>query len=780
MDLAIVDGKVADMAKVEDALTRRDGSDPQGSTLIQAYKTLLRLPPGNRTLECAFRYHQAARHLRDGRLLDAIRDYKHLLELDPDEPSVYLDLAELYLKSGTAKEAAVVLRALGALYRKEGMEQAAQEVETRARALEGNENGAAPPAGVQAPAVVAEEGPPSISTGEVQAEAGMEDTTPDAADQGGTGLPARLSQAPPRPKRPAERPPTRPGGPVLGKREPLGRILLRMGLVTEEQLEQALAIHERTREKLGRILVSMGAITEQDLAKAIGIQWNYPYVALSSAGVDPEVARMVPHHLCIRHKVLPYARNGDKLLVALVDPLNLLALDDVRLITGLDVEPRITTEEELLQAIHKHHQLGSLLEQTAHVEVGPEAPVEEEISLDRLRQMVDEAPVVKLVNLILDQAIREGASDIHIEPYRHGIHVRYRIDGVLHDVLSPPKNLKAALVSRIKIMANLDIAERRRPQDGRIHLRVDGREIDLRVSTLPTMFGEKVVMRILDQSSALIQLGQLGMASEVQETWERLATKPYGMLLITGPTGSGKTTTLYATLTKINTLEKNIITIEDPVEYQLPRINQVQVNPKAGLTFATALRSILRQDPDIIMVGEIRDRETAELAVQAALTGHLVFSTLHTNDAASAFTRLLDMGIEPYLVASSVIGVMAQRLARKICSRCKEPYRAPGEAVRRLSEDRVEGEEEEVVLYRGAGCEACRHTGYKGRVGVFELLVVSDRIRSMILARAPSTEIREAARSEGMRTMREDGLQKVLGGISTVEEILRVVYSTEG
>jgi type IV pilus assembly protein PilB len=309
---------------------------------------------------------------------------------------------------------------------------------------------------------------------------------------------------------------------------------------------------------------------------------------------------------------------------------------------------------------------------------------------------------------------------------------------------------------------------------------VDGREIDLRVSTLPTMFGEKVVMRILDQSSALIQLGQLGMASEVQETWERLATKPYGMLLITGPTGSGKTTTLYATLTKINTLEKNIITIEDPVEYQLPRINQVQVNPKAGLTFATALRSILRQDPDIIMVGEIRDRETAELAVQAALTGHLVFSTLHTNDAASAFTRLLDMGIEPYLVASSVIGVMAQRLARKICSRCKEPYRAPGEAVRRLSEDRVEGEEEEVVLYRGAGCEACRHTGYKGRVGVFELLVVSDRIRSMILARAPSTEIREAARSEGMRTMREDGLQKVLGGISTVEEILRVVYSTEG
>ncbi|MDW8152994.1 MAG: type II secretion system ATPase GspE [Armatimonadota bacterium] len=767
------------MAKVEDALTRRDGPEAWESPTIQTYKTLLRLPPGNRTLECAFQYHQATRHLRNGRLLDAIRDYKHLLELDPQDPSVYLELAELYLKTGTTREAAGVLRALGALYRREGMEQAAQEVETRALALEGNGNGVVPRASGLASAMEPAEGPAPAFTPEAQA-VRAEDTAPSpaSAEELETALPARLSATPPSPTRPADRPPTRPGGPALGKREPLGRILLRMGLVTEEQLEQALAIHERTREKLGRILISMGAITEQDLAKAIGIQWNYPYVALSSAGIDPEVARMVPHHLCIRHKVLPYARNGDKLLVALVDPLNLLALDDVRLITGLDVEPRITTEEELLQAIHKHHQLGSLLEQTAHVEVGPEAPVEEEISLDRLRQMVDEAPVVKLVNLILDQAIREGASDIHIEPYRHGIHVRYRIDGVLHDVLSPPKNLKAALVSRIKIMANLDIAERRRPQDGRIHLRVDGREIDLRVSTLPTMFGEKVVMRILDQSSTLIQLGQLGMASDVQETWERLATKPYGMLLITGPTGSGKTTTLYATLTKINTLEKNIVTIEDPVEYQLPRINQVQVNPKAGLTFATALRSILRQDPDIIMVGEIRDRETAELAVQAALTGHLVFSTLHTNDAASAFTRLLDMGIEPYLVASSVIGVMAQRLARKICSRCKEAYRAPGEAIRRLSEDLAEVEEE-VVLYRGAGCEACRHTGYKGRVGVFELLVVSDRIRSLVLTRAPSTEVREAARAEGMRAMREDGLQKVLEGLSTVEEILRVVYSTE-
>ncbi len=748
----------------------RDGRDPEDSA-IQTYKTLLRVPQDNRTLECAWRYHQAMRHLRDGRVADAIRDYKRLLDLDPDEPFVYLDLAELYRQSGTPKEAAAVLRALVAVYHRAGMPEAASEVEARALSLERRLDGAAR---ASEDAQIPEAQPRPASPPEEPAQAA---DSPDAETER-AAPPAPLPRPGIESVRPQDRPPARPGGPTLLRREPLGRILLQMGVITEEQLERALEIHERTREKLGRILVSMGAITEQDLAKAIGIQWNYPYVSLASAEVDPEVVRMVPHHLCMRHKVLPYARNGSKLLVAIVDPLNLLALDDVRLITGLDVEPRITTEEELLQALQKYHQLGALLEQTAHVEVGPEVPTEEEVSLDRLRQMVDEAPVVKLVNLILDQAIREGASDVHIEPHRHGIHVRYRIDGILHDILSPPKNLKAALVSRIKIMANLDIAERRRPQDGRIHLRVDGREIDLRVSTLPTLFGEKVVMRILDQSSALIQLGQLGMASGVQETWERLASKPYGMLLITGPTGSGKTTTLYATLTKINTLEKNIVTIEDPVEYQLPRINQVQVNPKVGLTFATALRSILRQDPDIIMVGEIRDQETAELAVQAALTGHLVFSTLHTNDAASAFTRLLDMGIEPYLVASSVIGVMAQRLARKICPRCKEPYQAPREALRRLSED-LEEVDKEVVLFRGAGCEACRQTGYKGRIGIFELLVVTDRIRSLVLARAPATEIREAARSEGMRTMREDGLEKVLEGLSTVEEVLRVVYSTE-
>ncbi|MDR7489743.1 MAG: GspE/PulE family protein, partial [Armatimonadota bacterium] len=397
---------------------------------------------------------------------------------------------------------------------------------------------------------------------------------------------------------------------------------------------------------------------------------------------------------------------------------------------------------------------------------------EEDVSVEQLKALVEDAPVVRLVNMIIEDAVRERASDIHIEPQRSGLLVRYRIDGVLHDVMKPPLNLKSPLISRVKIMADMDIAERRKPQDGRIHLRTAGRAIDLRVSTLPTVYGEKVVMRILDQSTPLIGLSHLGFHSETLSQWEAAVNKPYGMILVTGPTGSGKSTTLYGTLNTLNTLEKNIVTVEDPVEYQLPRINQVQVNPKAGLTFATGLRSILRQDPDIIMVGEIRDRETAEIAVQAALTGHLVLSTLHTNDAASAVSRLVDMGIEPFLVSSSVIAILAQRLARQICSDCKTGYSPPPDALKRLGLDTAEG----VTLYRGAGCEACRHTGYKGRIGVFELLVVTDSLRELIVRRAPAAELKAQAVREGMRTLRDDGLEKVLSGVSTIDEILRVVY----
>ncbi len=788
---------------------------------LREYKASLGIPASNQTLECAWRYHQAIRHAHAGRLQEAIAEYKKLIELAPEEPVHYLDLADLYQSGGFMKEAAVVLLALGEVYERLGLPQEAASVLERAEALEARADGYAkrahgpdvsPSAGAAQPEAtpepaegqhaqaspVAGEGPEpeaphappeaaaargqlaqaepeatELSSAEVPGRQAVEPAAP--ASAGALPVPDPAASAPPAPPS-GPRAAARPGAPTLVRREALGGILVRMGLLNEAQLQQALEIQARTGERLGRILVRMGLISEEDLAKAIGVQWGYPYVSLSSTPVDPEVVRLVPQHIASRHKVLAFGRNGDRLLVALVDPLNLLALDDVRLVTGMDVEARITTEDELMQAVNKYYHVGSIFEQALVTE--EEAAAEEEVSIDRLREMVDEAPVVKLVNVILDQAIREGASDIHIEPHRHGLHVRYRIDGVLHDVMSPPKNLKAALTSRIKIVANLDIAERRRPQDGRIHLKVDGRDIDLRVSTLPTMFGEKVVMRILDQSNALISLNRLGMASDVQAQWEELSSKPYGMILVTGPTGSGKTTTLYATLSKINTLDKNIITVEDPVEYQLPRINQVQVNPKAGLTFATGLRSILRQDPDVIMVGEIRDRETAEIAVQAALTGHLVLSTLHTNDAPSAFTRLIDMGIEPFLITSSVIGVLAQRLSRTICPKCKESYRPPREAVRRLSEELAE--EEDLVLYRGAGCDFCRQTGYKGRTGVYELLVVTDRIRERVVRRASANEIRDVARSEGFRTMRDDGIRKVLEGVTTIEEILRVVYVTEG
>ncbi len=769
---------------------------------LRDYKASLGIPAHNKTLECAWRFHEAQQLVRSGRVSEAIGEYKKLIELVPLEPVHYLDLADLYQAHGFQKEAVVVLLALSEVYKELELPEEAASVAERAAALEAAEGERAavevppqpvPQEDVQQPAPQAPQ--PAAAErveGALQAPGGQDATPPqpqqvkevagEVAPAGqtlpteGTRLPVRAPEttAPPAPT--AGRRAAKPGGPGLARREALGGILVRMGVLNEKQLEQALEVQARTGERLGRVLVRMGLVTEEDLAKAIGVQWGYPFVSLSTVPVDPEVVRLVPQHIASRHKVLAFARNGDKLVVALVDPLNLFALDDVRLVTGLDVEARITTEDELMQAINKYYHVGSIFEQAVVAE--EEAAGEEEVSIDRLREMVDEAPVVKLVNVILDQAIREGASDIHIEPHRNGLHVRYRIDGVLHDVMSPPRNLRAALTSRIKIVANLDIAERRKPQDGRIHLKVDGRDIDLRVSTLPTMFGEKVVMRILDQSNALISLNRLGMRSDVQAKWEELATKPYGMILVTGPTGSGKTTTLYATLSKINTLDKNIITVEDPVEYQLPRINQVQVNPKAGLTFATGLRSILRQDPDVIMVGEIRDRETAEIAVQAALTGHLVLSTLHTNDAPSAFTRLVDMGIEPFLVASSVIGVLAQRLARQICSKCKEAYRPPREAVRRLDEGLAE--DEGLVLYRGSGCDHCRQTGYKGRTGVYELLVVTDRIRELVVRRAPATEIRDAARSEGFRTMRDDGVQKVLEGVTTIEEILRVVYVTEG
>jgi len=398
-----------------------------------------------------------------------------------------------------------------------------------------------------------------------------------------------------------------------------------------------------------------------------------------------------------------------------------------------------------------------------------------EQDVDSAQAMEDEAPIIRVVNVIIQQAIKDRASDIHIEPDRRGVRIRYRIDGVLHEVMQVPKYVHAPLISRVKIMGDMNIAERRIPQDGRIHIRHEGKEFDLRVSSLPTVFGEKIVMRILDQSSVLIGLNKLGMFAETQAQLEAIIVQPNGMILSTGPTGSGKTTTQYAILNKINSVEKNIITIEDPVEYQLRGLNQVHVNRKAGLTFANAMRAFVRQDPDIIMVGEIRDLETAETGVQASLTGHLVLSTLHTNDAPSAVTRLVDMGVEPFLISASIIGVLAQRLARQICQNCKEPYKPPADALRRVGFN-VENAED-VVFYRGRGCEQCKHTGYRGRNGIFEFMLMTEEIQDLIVKRAPLSEVRNAALASGMKTLKQDGFQKVLEGMTTVEEVMRVVFT---
>ncbi|MBI2973074.1 MAG: Flp pilus assembly complex ATPase component TadA, partial [Armatimonadetes bacterium] len=431
--------------------------------------------------------------------------------------------------------------------------------------------------------------------------------------------------------------------------EPLGQIMIDEGMITTEQLEKALKIQQRSGGHLGRILVEMNIISEQELAQALAIQWGLPVVELGAAAIDPEVVKLVPQHLAHRHKVVAFEKTNRHLKLAIADPLNVVAIDDVRLVTGSAIEPVMAAEEDIVAAIGRYYGTGIDLDEALRQAVGPELEISEEraedISVEMLRSLTEEAPVVRLVSLIINQAIGDGASDIHIEAQRRSLQVRYRIDGVLRDAMTPPKSLQPAMISRIKIMANLDIAERRIPQDGRIHLTAEDKEFDLRVSTLPTVFGENVVMRILDQSSTRLGLSKLGFTEATLRAWETLASQPFGMILVCGPTGSGKTTTLYSTLHKLNTPDKKILTIEDPVEYQLPRVNQVQVNPRAGLTFATGLRSFLRQDPDIIMVGEIRDRETAEIAIQASLTGHLVLSTIHTNDAPSATNRLIDMGI---------------------------------------------------------------------------------------------------------------------------------------
>ncbi len=553
----------------------------------------------------------------------------------------------------------------------------------------------------------------------------------------------------------------------------LAEILLEQGIVSQEQLDAAVAEQTATGKRLGRILIDMGLVKEQDLVAALASQIGLRFVDLSDSQVDATASAMLPEQVARKYRALPIGYEEDKLVVAMADPANLFALDDIRTITGMDVQPVVATAADIEAAIRKYSHFDESVETV--VSEASAAAEDDVLELERLAQSaVDEGPIVKMVNLLITQAIGDRASDIHIEPSERDVRIRYRVDGVLHEVMRSPKNVQAGLISRLKVMADINIAERRVPQDGRISLTVGGKSVDLRVATLPTVYGEKVVIRVLDKSSVLLRLEDLGFLEEAYKSFEGAFTKPYGAILVTGPTGSGKSTTLYATLNQINSPERNIITVEDPVEYRLAGINQVQVNNRAGLTFASALRSILRADPDVVLIGEVRDRETAVIAIEAALTGHLVLTTLHTNDAPSSLPRLVEMGVEPYLAASAIDCVVAQRLLRKLCMKCKEAYKPDKAELEQagypefLWEDIGE-------LYRPVGCSACAKTGFRGRLGIYEIMPVSEDIERMVVERASSDEIKRSAAGDGMIQLREDGLEKVRTGVTSIQEVLRVV-----
>ncbi len=551
----------------------------------------------------------------------------------------------------------------------------------------------------------------------------------------------------------------------------LGQILVDDGLLSEADLTEAVAAQQADGGSLGRILVDKGYITERDLVSAVATQIGMEFVDLSEENVDPRAVTAISDTIAKRYHALPFQIDEHgRLVVAMSDPANVFAIDDIRTITGRDVKAVVATKDDINEAIKRYHRMADEIESLAD-EFSEEG---EDQSLAGLQSVSEEAPIVKFVNLLITQAVNDGASDIHIEPGERDLRVRYRIDGVLSEVMRSPKNIQSGVISRLKIMADVDISERRKPQDGRISVAVGGKAVDLRFSTLPTVFGEKIVMRILDKSSILLTLEDLGFLPENLKRYEESYTKPYGMILVTGPTGSGKSTTLYATLNKVSRPEINIITVEDPVEYRLPDINQVQVNNKAGLTFANALRSILRQDPDTVLIGEMRDHETGQIGIEAALTGHLVLSTLHTNDAASAVTRLTEMDIEPFLVGSATDCVLAQRLARKVCSKCVD-LRRPDAALLQeagFAADIVDARPE---IPHAVGCKSCSNTGYRGRMAVHEVMTVTEEIQRLCVQRVASDDIKAVAVEQGMKTLREDGLAKVLMGMTTVEEIARVV-----
>jgi type IV pilus assembly protein PilB len=552
----------------------------------------------------------------------------------------------------------------------------------------------------------------------------------------------------------------------------LGALLVANGLLDDEGLQTAL--HEQTKsgKSLGRVLIDLGLVSEGHLVSTLASHLGLEYVDLEEYPVDSSAVALISDSLARRYQALPIGWNDTRLLVAMADPSNVFAIDDIRTITGCDVQTVVSTRPAILTTIDKYHRLDT---EAQDISAQAASELEEEVDLASVREVVEDAPIVKLVNMLITQGVADRASDIHIEPSENDVRVRYRIDGVLHEVMRPPKAIQAGIISRLKIMADINIAERRIPQDGRVSVTVGGKGVDLRVATLPTVFGEKIVMRILDKSNALLKLSDLGFLPATMARFEQSYRKPYGTILVTGPTGSGKSTTLYATLNIVNDEAKNIITVEDPVEYRLPGINQVQVNNKAGLTFASALRSILRSDPDIVLVGEIRDKETATIAIEAALTGHLVLSTLHTNDAATTPTRLVEMGVEPFLVASALDCIVAQRLARRLCDRCKEPYRLDPSELQAVGWHVDEEESEAPEVFRAVGCGACSQTGYHGRFALHEVMPVTEEIERMVVEREHSEDMKKMAVAQGMLSLRQVGLHQVRAGLTSIEEILRVV-----
>lgn len=554
---------------------------------------------------------------------------------------------------------------------------------------------------------------------------------------------------------------------------PLGELLVSFGVITKEQLDTALTEQKKGGGRLGHVLKKLGFISEETMIEFLGRQLNIPHIDLDKVVPDSEVLKLVPESLARRYKAIPISRAGRVMTLAMADPLDVFAIDDIGGASGCEINPVVSGERRILSAIDKHYWLQESAKNPELNEKITYSAITDDYALSSTN--VSENSVVKLVDTLIRQAIIDKASDVHVEPEEDKLLIRNRVDGILHEVMTAPKTMHAGAVSRLKVMADLDIAERRAPQDGRFSVSIGGRKVDIRISTLPTIYGEKAVLRILEKQSILVGLDKLGFNDQGLYKFRRMINQPYGMILATGPTGSGKTTTLYAALNAITSVEKNTVTIEDPVEYRLGLTNQVQVNPKAGVTFASGLRSIVRQDPDVIMIGEIRDKETVGMAIHAALSGHLVLSTIHTNDAPGTAARLIEMGAEPFLVASSMLGIVSQRLVRILCERCKEPYSPTEEILEQLGLDK----EGEAKFYRPAGCSECKGIGYKGREAIYEIMEINDEIKNLIATKAPSTWIREAAVKNGFMTLREAGIKKVLEGKTSIEAVLSVTLESE-